>query len=184
MHLSLRKKYIGNAAFYKMALAVAVPIMIQNGITNFVSLLDNIMVGRVGTEQMTGVAIVNQLIFVFNLAIFGAVSGAGIFGAQYYGKGDWDGVRQTFRFKLLVCTALTVLGACIFLLFGEDLILLYLKGDGSPEQIAASLGYAKNICSSCSSALSRLRWRSAIPARCARRARPSCPWLRASCPLW
>ena len=143
MHSSLRKKYIGNAAFYKMALAVAVPIMIQNGITNFVSLLDNIMVGRVGTEQMTGVAIVNQLIFVFNLAIFGAVSGAGIFGAQYYGKGDWDGVRQTFRFKLLVCTALTVLGACIFLLFGEDLILLYLKGDGSPEQIAASLGYAK-----------------------------------------
>ena len=143
MHSSLRKKYIGNAAFYKMALAVAIPIMIQNGITNFVSLLDNIMVGRVGTEQMTGVAIVNQLIFVFNLAIFGAVSGAGIFGAQYYGKGDWDGVRQTFRFKLLVCMALTVLGACIFLLFGEDLILLYLKGDGSPEQIAASLGYAK-----------------------------------------
>lgn len=90
MHSSLRKKYIGNAAFYKMALAVAIPIMIQNGITNFVSLLDNIMVGRVGTEQMTGVAIVNQLIFVFNLAIFGAVSGAGIFGAQYYGKGDWD----------------------------------------------------------------------------------------------
>ena len=131
MHLSLRKKYIGNAAFYKMALAVAVPIMIQNGITNFVSLLDNIMVGRVGTEQMTGVAIVNQLIFVFNLAIFGAVSGAGIFGAQYYGKGDWDGVRQTFRFKLLVCTALTVLGACIFLLFGEDLILQYLGASGA-----------------------------------------------------
>ena len=123
MHSSLRKKYIGNAAFYKMALAVAVPIMIQNGITNFVSLLDNIMVGRVGTEQMTGVAIVNQLIFVFNLAIFGAVSGAGIFGAQYYGKGDWDGVRQTFRFKLLVCTALTVLGAGIFLLFGEALVI-------------------------------------------------------------
>ena len=181
MHSSLRKKYIGNAAFYKMALAVAIPIMIQNGITNFVSLLDNIMVGRVGTEQMTGVAIVNQLIFVFNLAIFGAVSGAGIFGAQYYGKGDWDGVRQTFRFKLLVCTALTVLGAGIFLLFGEDLILLYLKGDGSPEQISAM---PRNICSSCSSALSRSRCRSAIPARCARRARPSCPWLRASCPLW
>ena len=143
MKTGLRRRYIGSAAFYKMVLAVAVPIMIQNGITNFVSLLDNIMVGRVGTEQMTGVAIVNQLIFVFNLAIFGAVSGAGIFGAQYYGKGDWDGVRQTFRFKLLVCTALTVLGAGIFLLFGEDLILLYLKGDGSPEQIAASLGYAK-----------------------------------------
>ena len=139
----MHHRYIGDKAFYRRVFGVAVPIIIQNGITNFVSLLDNIMVGRVGTEQMTGVAIVNQLIFVFNLAIFGAVSGAGIFGAQYYGKGDWDGVRQTFRFKLLVCTAPTVLGAGIFLLFGEDLILLYLKGDGSPEQIAASLGYAK-----------------------------------------
>ena len=53
MKTGLRRRYIGTAAFYKMAMAVAVPIMIQNGITNFVSLLDNIMVGRVGTEQMT-----------------------------------------------------------------------------------------------------------------------------------
>ncbi len=60
------KRYIGDKAFYGMVLAVVVPIMVQNGITNFVSLLDNIMVGRVGTEPMSGVAIVNQLIFVFN----------------------------------------------------------------------------------------------------------------------
>ena len=65
------KKYIGDKRFYRMVLAVVVPIMIQNGITNFVSLLDNIMVGQVGTEQMSGVAIANQLIFVFNLCIFG-----------------------------------------------------------------------------------------------------------------
>lgn len=44
------------------------------------------MVGQLGTEQMSGVAIVNQLIFVYNLAIFGAASAASIFGAQYYGK--------------------------------------------------------------------------------------------------
>ena len=101
------------------------------------------MVGRVGTEQMTGVAIVNQLIFVFNLAVFGAVSGAGIFGAQFYGNGDHDGVRATFRFKLMICAALTMLGVAVFLLFGDKLILLYLQGEGSPEEIAASLGYAK-----------------------------------------
>ena len=80
------RKLIGDKAFYKMVLLVAVPIMVQNGITNFVSLLDNIMVGRVGTEQMSGVAIANQLLFVFNLAVFGAISGAGIFGAQFYGS--------------------------------------------------------------------------------------------------
>ena len=126
MERSLRKKYFGNAAFYRMALAVAIPIMIQNGITQFVGLLDNIMVGRVGTEEMTGVSISNTLIFVFNLAIFGAVSGAGIFGAQFYGSGDQEGVRYAFRFKLLMCTLLTAVGIGIFLLFGDDLIMLYL----------------------------------------------------------
>ena len=78
------RRYIGDRHFYKMLLAIVVPIIIQNGITNFVSLLDNLMVGRIGTEQMSGVAIVNQLIFVFNLCIFGAVSGAGIFTAQFF----------------------------------------------------------------------------------------------------
>ena len=58
------KKYIGNKAFYMMVMAIAVPIMIQNGLTNFVNLLDNIMVGRLGTEEMSGVSIVNQIIFV------------------------------------------------------------------------------------------------------------------------
>ncbi len=145
---SLRKRYFGDRAFYKMALAVAIPIMIQNGITQFVGLLDNVMVGRVGTEQMTGVAIANQLIFVFNLAIFGAVSGAGIFGAQFFGQGNPDGVRYAFRFKLLLSLALTAVGVGIFLLWDEPLILLYLRGEAaSPESVTLSLGYAKEYLS-------------------------------------
>ena len=71
------KKFFGDRAFYKHLLAVMLPILVQNAITNFISLLDNIMVGQVGTEQMSGVSIVNQLIFVFNLCIFGTISGAG-----------------------------------------------------------------------------------------------------------
>ena len=110
-------KFIGNKAFYKMVFAVAIPIMIQNGITNFVSLLDNIMVGLVGEDQMNGVAIVNQLFFIFNLGIFGAVSGAGIFTAQYFGKGDNDGVVQTFRFKLMTAVVISAVAAGIFALF-------------------------------------------------------------------
>ena len=78
----IMSKYIADKNFYKKTLAIAVPMMIQNGITNFVSLLDNIMVGQLGTAQMSGVAIVNQLLFVFTLCIFGGCSGAGIFTAQ------------------------------------------------------------------------------------------------------
>ncbi len=136
-------KFIGDKKFYKMVLTVAVPIMIQNGITNFVGLLDNIMVGSVGTEQMTGVAIVNQLLMVFNLSIFGAISGPGIFGAQFYGSGDKEGMRNTFRFKMIICAIIVLLGIGIFLGFGEGLIGLYLQGEGEAAAIETTLYYAK-----------------------------------------
>lgn len=137
------KKFIGNRQFYKMVLLVAVPIMIQNGITNFVGLLDNIMVGQVGTVQMSGVAIANNLIFVYNLCIFGAISGAGIFTAQFYGQGSHEGVRNTFRFKVLICALFLVLAVCVFVFGGNGLISLYLQGDGTAEEIGATFFYGR-----------------------------------------
>ncbi len=141
--MTVKSKYFGDAKFYKATLGVALPIMIQNGITNFVGLLDNIMVGQVGTEQMSGIAIVNQLMMVFNLAIFGAISGAGIFTAQYYGCENHEGVRNTFRFKLYVCVGITAIGILIFSVFGESLIRLYLQGEGNGLSIEDALVYGK-----------------------------------------
>ena len=130
---------MGNSAFYKRILAVAIPMIIQNGITNFVNMLDNIMVGQIGTIPMSGVSIVNNLIFVFNLCIFGATSGAGIFTAQFHGAGDEDGVRHTFRFKFLISIAITLIGAVIFTYGNEFLLGLYLTGDGDAATAAQIL---------------------------------------------
>lgn len=138
----LIKKFIGDKAFYRSVLSVAVPIMVQNGITNFVGLLDNIMVGQTGTEQMSGVAIVNQLMFIYYLCIFGGLAGAGIFTAQFYGTKDYEGVRSTFRFKLWMGLVLTVASIEIFYHFGNQLILKYLEGsnDGGDMALALSSG--------------------------------------------
>ncbi len=141
MNLFLRR-YIGDKRFYHSVLTVAVPMIVQNTITNFVSLLDNIMVGQVGTEQMSGVAIVNQLLFVYNLCIFGGLAGAGIFTAQYFGQGDEEGVRHTFRYKLWLAALLTVLALVLLLCAGTPLIQLYLSGqsDGTDPALALSSG--------------------------------------------
>ena len=135
------KRYIGDRKFYAMVLAIAVPIMIQNGITNFVAMIDNIMIGRVGTEQMSGVAVVNQLLFVFNLSVFGMLSGAGIFGAQFFGSGNTEGFRNTFRFKLLSCFLLTLVGILLFLTQGERLIMLYLHDESGSGMVELTLNY-------------------------------------------
>ncbi len=126
-----------------MVLGIAVPIMIQNGITNFVNLLDNIMVGQLGTEQMSGVSIVNQLIFVYNLCIFGGLSGAGIFTSQYFGQKDDEGIRYTFRYKLWMAMLLTVVVIGVFLAFGDPLINLYLQGSSDGGDLAATLDYGR-----------------------------------------
>ena len=127
-------KLIGDRKFYRKALTVAVPIMIQNGITNFVSLLDNLMIGRVGTEPMSGVAIVNQLMFVIYLGIFGALAGPGIYGAQFYGKGDHEGVRNTFRYKIYITGFVVLIGIAVLFRFGDPLMKLYLHEEGGTLQ--------------------------------------------------
>lgn len=135
----MKNKYIGDKQFYKMVLGLAVPIMIQNAISNFVGLLDNLMIGRIGTNALSGVAISNQLLFVFYLLIFGAIAGVGIFTAQFYGMKDIEGVRYTFRFKIIVNMILTILGILFFLFFSKPLIGTYLLGEGSPEDALETL---------------------------------------------
>lgn len=139
-----KEKFIGDKAFYRMVLAVAVPIMIQNGITNFVGLLDNIMVGQVGTEQMSGVAIVNQLMMVYYLCVFGGLAGAGIFTAQYFGQKDQEGIRQTFRYKFWMALILTAGALLLFLTVGGSMIQMYLSGSSDGGDLKAALGYGKS----------------------------------------
>lgn len=137
------RKFIGDKAFYKKMLIITLPILVQNVITNFVSLIDNMMVGQIGTEQMSGVAIVNQLLFVFNLCIFGGISGAGIFTAQYHGKGDHKGVRDTFRVKLIIVSFISLVFILGLIFFSDRLISLFLHEGEDNLDLAATLEYGK-----------------------------------------
>ena len=139
-----KQRYLGDRAFHRMVMRIAVPVMVQNGITNFVSLLDNIMVGQVGTEPMSGVAIVNQLMFVYNLCIFGGLAGAGIFTAQYYGQGDHEGIRATFRYKLWTGVLLTAAAFAALLDAGEPLINLYLNESAEGGDLVSTLRYGQS----------------------------------------
>lgn len=135
----LRKKFIGSKAFYKMVLSMVIPMILQMAVTNLVSLIDNVMVGRLGTSPMSGVSIINQFVFVFNVTVFGAVAGPSIFGAQFFGKGDHEGQKYTFRFRLLICAFIIGLAALICYILGSPLISLFISKESSPEQAEAIL---------------------------------------------
>jgi len=137
------KKYVGDKAFYKMLVALILPMVIQQGITNFVNLLDNVMVGSLGTLQMTGVSIVNQLFFVSNLSLFGALSGVSIFGAQFFGLGDEEGMRHSVRIKFWFGGVILAVSMLLFTTRGPQLAGLFLNPEtNTPEALQDTLGYA------------------------------------------
>lgn len=138
----IKERFFGDKAFYKMVLAIVLPIMVQNGISTFVNLLDNVMVGKIGTEQMNGVSIANNLFFVFNLSLFGAMSGVGIFSVQYYGSQDYDGLRKSVRFKLLSGILITLIGLVVFCFFSTPLVSLYLHESADGGSLEATLQYS------------------------------------------
>ncbi len=139
-----RNVFIGDRKFYTKVFMLVLPLIVQNTISNFVNLLDNIMIGQVGTSQMSGVAIANQLIFVYNLTIFGGLSGAGIFGAQFFGAGDHEGLRHTVRFKLWTVAVTLSIAIVVFLTCGDQLISLYLTGEGDAVERVAMLEYGRS----------------------------------------
>ena len=138
------KKYFGDKAFYKAILAVSVPMMVQNGITNLVNMLDNVMLGTLGTEAMSGASIVNQFVFIFNLLIFGAISAAGIFTAQYFGSRDNEGIRNTFRFKIIITLIATTLAIAAFILLDDEFIGMFLHESEQSGDLALTLSYGKS----------------------------------------
>lgn len=137
----LRERLFGDRAFYAEVVSVVVPIIIQNTVSNVVSLLDNVMVGRVGTLQMSAVAIVNQLLFVFNLCIFGGLAGAGIFATQYAGAHDDKGVRDCFRVKWMIALSMLACALVVLIAFPRQLIGMYLAEETLQADAAATLGF-------------------------------------------
>lgn len=140
----LRRIFVGDRAFYRTVLGIAIPVIIQNSLTNAVNLLDNIMVGYIGTAEMSGVAVANHLLFVFNLCVFGGLSGPSIFGAQFYGAGDLEGLRNTFRIKLWISFGLLLGAAVAFTGWGDQLIRTYLTGEGGADKAAVMFASSRD----------------------------------------
>ena len=136
------RKFIGDKAFYRSVLIILLPLVVQQGITSAVNLLDNLMVGSLGEESLSAVSVVNQILMVFNLTIFGGLSGVSIFGAQFAGKGDVDGMRQSFRAKLYFGVAAVIIGIALLWGFDESFIGIFLEGEADAARRALALSEA------------------------------------------
>jgi putative MATE family efflux protein len=124
--------------FYKKVLIVAFPIILQQLLQSSVQLVDNLMVGTLGELAIGGVSVVNQIYFVVIIVTFGAMAGAGIFTAQFFGSKQIEKLKETFRFKLSISVILSIIAIVIFTIFGKFFIGLFTD---NPTTIAWGISY-------------------------------------------
>ena len=77
-------------------LRLALPIAFQNLLTTSLSLVDTLMIGQLGDVSIAAVGIASQVAFFVNIAMFGIASGGAVFIAQYWGRGDRDGISRAY----------------------------------------------------------------------------------------
>jgi len=137
VHISILKQHFGPWTFYREALAIALPVMMQQFIMSMVSLIDNFMVAGLGDVSMASVNVINHFYFVY-IVIIGAISQAGgIYIAQYKGAGDSEGMKHAFRFKVIFTAALAILVFVLCRIFSQSMIAVMTTGNTAQKEIVA-----------------------------------------------
>lgn len=142
MSSPLRKGPFSDKAFISALLTLAFPIMFQNFLNSLVNMADTVMIGRLGTVEIAGVGLGNQVFFFMNIVLFGVVSGGGVFTAQFWGKKDLPGIRKTLGLVLTISLLVTgtFAAACAA---APRLILSLFSAD--PAVIEAGSAYLKTL---------------------------------------
>lgn len=138
------KKLIGTKDFYKRVIAIAIPIMLHQGISSFVNLLDNIMIGNYSNQAMAGVSVTNQIFFVIEIVTIGSLAMAGVYLSQYFGAKNQDGMRYSFRFKFWLGLGISIITLLVLGLFGNNLVNSFLTNPTTPEEKIAIENYASD----------------------------------------
>ncbi len=132
------KKFIGDKAFYKETISIALPIMVQQFITSFVNLIDNIMIGSIGGIALTAVTVSNRFYLIFNSTLFGACGAAGIYIAQYFGAKEKKRCQEVFNLSLLVVLLLGGIFTLVLFIMPESIVRLF---SNTPEIVEESMNY-------------------------------------------
>lgn len=141
-----RRGLFGPGKFYKGALAIAVPIMLQQLIQSMVSLIDNFMVSGLGDVCMSGVNVAGQVLFVFMVFLNAICMSGGIFMTQFFGAKDREGMKQAFRFKLAMGLAAFIPYFLVCIVFPRQVLGLMLIGNTQADLILdEAVGYIRNM---------------------------------------
>lgn len=137
--LALKKQ---DKKFYKLLLSLAFPIVIQNLINSSLTMVDTIMLGALGQDELAASSVTNALFFVLMLMIFGCASGSGVLISQYWGKKDLKSINKIFGFSLMLSAGISFVFCTLIFLFPRLAVSIVTD---KPELIELGISYARFV---------------------------------------
>ena len=134
---------LGNPAFWRVALTLAIPIALQNMLTASFSLIDTLMVGQLGDIALSSTGMAGQWSWLLNMVIFGICSGASVFISQYWGDKNIDGIHRSLGIATVAAFSLSVIFMIIAAISPEGVIRIFNK---TPEVIESGATYLRYAC--------------------------------------
>ena len=138
----MKKVIVRDRQFYKTALVLASPVVLQSMITIAVNMLDNIMLGKYGEIQLSGSSLANSFVSIYQILCLGIGGGAAVLTAQFWGAKDVNAVRRITALMLRISMAVATVFFIAALVLPETILRLYAS---DPEIIAAGAVYLRLV---------------------------------------
>lgn len=136
------KTMFQDRVFLKKTVTIALPVAMQGMLNTVVNLVDNLMIGSLGSTAIASVGLANKVFFVFSLLVFGVVSGSGILAAQYWGNCDVKNIRKVLGLALLISVSASLLFLIPARVNPQMMMRIFTASKDSIEMGASYLGVA------------------------------------------
>ena len=136
----MQKEKVDLSEFYRSFLTIGIPLMIQQLISSSLNFIDNLMIGRLGTEFIAAVGFANSVYRILDLFLFGLCSGMGVFIAQYFGKKNFEMIRRILGKLVLAGITLSLIFSIITFIGAEKIIGIFTK---KPQVLAIGVSYIR-----------------------------------------
>ena len=121
-------------AFYRNALAIMLPIALQNLMDTAVNSADVIMLSYVSQEALSASSLASQVAFIMSNLIYGLSSASAVMAAQYWGKGDKTAVERVLGISVRLALLVGTVFALAALVFPAQIMQLFTPDPALIEQ--------------------------------------------------
>ncbi len=122
--------------FFHSVCALAIPVALQSMLQASFSIVDQIMIGQLGSVSVAGVGLAGKFASIYSVVVSAVGAVAGIMISQYLGQENRQEVKRSFYLNLWIAFGVAALFSVFCMLFPGQIMGLYTT-DPKTEQAAA-----------------------------------------------